>query len=606
MGTYAWATTFLADDWNSPNDWLVVPIDGSTGTVPGAGDDAYIVAGVTVSVTDSRAIATLGLGFNTAFPGSPTVDVNGGALDVTGNVLDQFSYDLPFIGPQSFAGGGTIDLHNAGTLEIGGTADPAITVAFADGSADALLLDSGAYAGRISGFRQGDRIFLNGVQADSASYASGVLTLQLAGVTVATLHVGSGYFSENFVLASAAGSTTITETATPPPPAGSITWLGGIDSDFNHAGNWDQNRQPNAADDVAIGNGDVVRVVNQPVNEVNSLQIAAGATLAVDLGEFTIDNVTTHSRNDGEFDIDSSSAGVALSNQFRNDGLIRLNGPSAQILTNSSTVEIRGSGTIAMHLGTIHGRSAAGTAANPFDTLLNGVGVGNLIHGSGVIGAAFIAASDSLNFINDGTVDADDATAPLRVAGTIVNHAFLESSNGGTLVLAGSVDDTASSAFNGAEILAQAGSTVELDKAIVQGGFVETVDTGRIEVSGDSTLVGPAALFGGAVTVNGLVFIDPGVTLTLTGSIVGAAAIDATQGYLRLNNASVAGDLLVSGPDTHILYGPAPVVPGPLDPDQFVSQRGCARRGRLQQPIERRRWQRRVVTRAPSPSARQT
>ena len=96
-------------------------------------------------------------------------------------------------------------------------------MAFADGSADALLLDSGAYAGRISGFRQGDRIFLNGVQADSASYASGVLTLQLAGVTVATLHVGSGYFSENFVLASAAGSTTITETATPPPPAGSIT-----------------------------------------------------------------------------------------------------------------------------------------------------------------------------------------------------------------------------------------------------------------------------------------------------------------------------------------------------------------------------------------------
>ena len=239
------------------------------------------------------------------------------------------------------------------------------------------------------------------------------------------------------------------------------------------------------------------------------------------------------------------------------------------------------------------------------------LGFGNLIHGSGVIGgAAVIAASDSLNFINDGTVDADDATAPLRVAGTIVNHALLESSNGGTLVLAGSVDDATSSAFNfdGAEILAQAGSTVELDNAIVQGGFVKTVDTGRIEVSGDSTLVGPAASFGGAVTVNGLVFIDPGVTLTLTGSIVGAAAIDATQGYLRLDNASVAGDLLVSGPDTHILYGPAPVVPGPLDPDQFVSQRGCARHGRLQQPIERRNGGDGggVAARAPSPSARQT
>jgi hypothetical protein len=219
MGTYAWATSFLADDWSSPNDWLTVPIDGSTGTVPGAGDDAYIVAGVTVSVTDSRAIATLGLAFNAAFPGSPTVDVNGGTLDVTGNVLDNFLYDLPIIGSQSFAGGGNIDLHNAGTLEIGGTADPAITVAFEDGSADALLLDSGAFAGQISGFLQGDRIFLSNVHADSASYASGVLTLQLAGVTVATLHIGSGYFSENFVLASAAGSTAITETATPPPPA---------------------------------------------------------------------------------------------------------------------------------------------------------------------------------------------------------------------------------------------------------------------------------------------------------------------------------------------------------------------------------------------------
>ena len=211
--------------------------------------------------------------------------------------------------------------------------------------------------------------------------------------------------------------------------------------------------------------------------------------------------------------------------------MISLNGPGAQILTNSSTVEIR----VRQSPCTSEPSTAAVRRAhrpNPFDTLVNGVGFGNLIHGSGVIGgAAVIAASDSLNFINYGTVDADDATAPLRVAGTIVNHALLESSNGGTLVLAGSVDDATSSAFNfdGAEILAQAGSTVELDNAIVQGGFVKTVDTGRIEVSGDSTLVGPAASFGGAVTVNGLVFIDPGVTLTLTGSIVGAAAIDATR-----------------------------------------------------------------------------
>jgi hypothetical protein len=214
MAIYGWK---LVDDsgnpvpeqnWNTPGSWIAYPVANPpvTGTVPTAGDDAFIGAGtvnvsvfgfpfvndyaVTVDVTDTRTVANLGLGgmsitglnlFPTISPvfGTPTVfptvKVTGGSLDVTGNLVDTFggtiSIPLPGFGTQTFsgtfAGGGTVDLASKGTLEVGGTVGADITVDFKDGASDLLQLGAVsaaapfAFGGTIDHFSQGDTILLS-------------------------------------------------------------------------------------------------------------------------------------------------------------------------------------------------------------------------------------------------------------------------------------------------------------------------------------------------------------------------------------------------------------------------------------------------------------
>ena len=86
MATYGWklvddsGNPVPEQDWNTPASWVAYPVANPpvTGTVPGAGDDAFIGAGtvnvsvlgfpfandyeVKVDVTDSRTVANLGLG----------------------------------------------------------------------------------------------------------------------------------------------------------------------------------------------------------------------------------------------------------------------------------------------------------------------------------------------------------------------------------------------------------------------------------------------------------------------------------------------------------------------------------------------------------------
>ncbi len=276
MATYGWK---LVDDsgnpvpeqnWNTPGSWIAYPVANPpvTGTVPAAGDDAFIGAGtvnvsvfgfpfvndyaVTVDVTDSRTVADLGLGgmsitglnlFPTVSPvfGTPTVfptvKITGGSLDVTGNFADLFagtiSIPIPSFGTQvfsgAFTGGGTVDLASKGTLEVGGTVGAAITVDFTDAASDLLQLGGVtaatpfAFGGTIDDFRQGDTILLSSLHTATHfdfNYAGGVLTIAddaAPAVTVASLTVGT-FIPSTFALNAGAGGLAITIGA-PAPPA---------------------------------------------------------------------------------------------------------------------------------------------------------------------------------------------------------------------------------------------------------------------------------------------------------------------------------------------------------------------------------------------------
>jgi hypothetical protein len=269
MATYGWkpvndsGNPVPEQNWNTPASWIAFPATNPpvTGTVPGAGDHALIGAGtvdvstlfgsfsndytVTVDVTDSRTVATLGLGglaitginlFPTISPifGTPTVfptlKVTGGSLDVTGDLVDNFAGTLTLpihnIGTEqfsgTFSGGGTIDIASKGTVEVGGTVGVAITVDYTDGSSDLLKLDGvtsatpAAFAGTINGFKQGDTIALTGLHTTThfdATYAGGVLKIadnSAPTTTVASLKLPGAFTASSFALNAGAGGLAIT------------------------------------------------------------------------------------------------------------------------------------------------------------------------------------------------------------------------------------------------------------------------------------------------------------------------------------------------------------------------------------------------------------
>jgi large repetitive protein len=296
MAIYGWK---LVDDsgnpvpeqnWNTPGSWVAYPVANPpvTGTVPAAGDDAFIGAGtvnvsvfgfpfvndyaVTVDVTDSRTVSTLGLGgmsitglnlFPTISPvfGTPTVfptvKVTGGSLDVTGNLVDTFAgtiaIPLNFVGTQvfsgTFAGGGTIDLASKGTLEVGGTVGAGIIVDFTDGASDLLRLDGVttatpfAFGGTIDDFRQGDTILLSSLHTathfDFNYGVGGVLTITddaAPAITVASLIVNTTS-PPTFALNAGAGGLAITLGAPVPPAPSAPDLMAASDSGLSNSDN---------------------------------------------------------------------------------------------------------------------------------------------------------------------------------------------------------------------------------------------------------------------------------------------------------------------------------------------------------------------------------
>ena len=241
-----------AADWASVTSFETLAIGGTVtaGTVPGTGSNVGLIAGAIdpvafnyytpdpangdpylasnsfpVDVVLNSGSLSLGnlllSGFNeyATIPfigiGSveqfPTLDVEGAALTVTGDILDTASvtfptFNLPFVGGINSAtatGGGTIDLGQGATVDIVGAVAAGITFGFLDGSNNVLEIGGVSkavptgFAGTITGYVPGDTIMLPNVPsfaggiATTATYdvASGVLSITVGDPVVINLNV---------------------------------------------------------------------------------------------------------------------------------------------------------------------------------------------------------------------------------------------------------------------------------------------------------------------------------------------------------------------------------------------------------------------------------
>ena len=135
----------------------------------------------------SAALNTLGLEqANVGGALAPTLDIEGATLDVAGSVVSLYSPSLLPPGPGSFVAnaglfpvpdpppqpGGTIEIGNGGTLEVGGSLDA--TVQFNAGNGNVLRLDSATlpFRGQIFDFTTGDTIDLADVAFGLATGAA--------------------------------------------------------------------------------------------------------------------------------------------------------------------------------------------------------------------------------------------------------------------------------------------------------------------------------------------------------------------------------------------------------------------------------------------------
>ncbi len=622
MTTYGWQ---LADsngnpltgplNWDVSTWWDVYPVSNPpVNGIPGAADSAFITAGtvnvntpfgsyvnaypITVNVTTAQTVATLGLGginidginniFTAPTPATgnptilPTLDVNGGALDVTGNILDNFSGTisvvLPLLGAETFAGtfsnGGTIDLTANGTLEVGGTVGTAIIVGF-DNQADVLKLDgvsntaTSAFAGVIQGFTVGNSIVLShlptlNVVSDSYNTATDMLTVTDSTLgTLASLHVvpGTGqgaYSTGNFKVTKGTNSVTITEAPLPPPP--SFSWKSAVSADWATAADWTPAGPPNAAN--------------------------ADATIAV-TGAYTVTIGAAES-----FVVDSLTFDPATSGVLALNGKLTLGGTLAAMNMSSGTVNL--AGTIAGGALTLTGGllSDTGTGFISSAAFLNGGTVavasgktltlsggetlnGVQIDGPGTLtttGATSITGQSNLDgslvWNNIGTVSAGTVLlvtgAPSATGKVTVNNqagGAIDLTTDGQALF--SVTGGSTLAFNNAGVLSKTGGTgvSNLTTAVTNTGTL-TATSGTLELDAGAVLGGTIGATGaGTLALNGGTFTVGGTTQAISGRLaLEAAFVSITSGKtLTLSGTPNFEGITIVGPGTLATTGAASI-----------------------------------------------
>ncbi len=134
----------------------------------------------------------------------PTLQVSGATLDITGDIVNSATVHFPTINAGFFgtydsataSGGGTIDIQNVASVEVGGTVLSGIDMNFADTDGEKLQLDQpsasgSAFSGLITGMADGNAIILPNVVYE----LNGVITTGVydSGTYTVTVNGSSGF-----------------------------------------------------------------------------------------------------------------------------------------------------------------------------------------------------------------------------------------------------------------------------------------------------------------------------------------------------------------------------------------------------------------------------
>ena len=269
------------------------------------------------------------------------------------------------------------------------------------------------------------------------------------------------------------------------PQISSDSWLGG-------SGNW------GTATSWSLG--------TVPGSGNNALITTSASTVQLNVSS-TINNLTLGGTDVLNFNNNNSltvgGTTITNSNSTGAGGIVMSAGNNLTNLIIGANVTLTGGGTVT--LGNSGNNRIYGSVGT--DVLTN---ANNIIQGSGQIGVG------QMGLVNQGTIDANQATAlTIQTSSGTTNSALLEATAGGNLILNG---DTYTN--TGGTILSSGtGSVVTLLNPTITGGTLNTASGGLIQASGNPTLNGVTNQGTYQLPNDNNTTIEGAITNTNTGSI---------------------------------------------------------------------------------------
>jgi hypothetical protein len=335
----------------------------------------------------------------------------------------------------------------------------------------------------------------------------------------------------------------------------SYSWASSGNGDWNKASNWTPQHVPPAGDTALITASGTYTVTSSRENSVETLEMANGATLAINADDFNLTKGTGSGALAGTIEI-SSAASLVLgtfdqqqdggNTTYKNTGTIIIQ--SGGFLKVKDAVQLNGGGKIVLNG---HGRIEAYELTNSGS--LGQLTNENTISGSGVIASG--ANDPYLIFINaaNGVIDGNGNGANNALAITVADAGF---SNAGLLKASGpsGVLSLGEKIKNSGRIVsASAGAMIQLGTAAIDGGTISTVAGATLQaIEGDNVIhtstpianAGTIACNGGNLTItgsvsnSGVLTVGPGTVLRIDGEVTGGTATIYGTGQIELGGPS--------------------------------------------------------------------
>ena len=476
---------------------------------------------------------------------------SGQVLDITGAI----------------SGTGSMQVDNGATIELGGATGE--TVNYAVGAVATAKLDLPfTFTGTLAGLAPNDVIDIAGINnVTTTSVAGGVLTVTRSSGPNLFLNVSGALAGHNFLISldgsggtnltldppggasaggggtgSSAGGGSPAETSNIPDPP--VTWVGGVDTNFNTAGNWNPASVPGSSDDAIMTVAGVT--VNSGVsNTVNLVDVGATDILNINAGTFNAVNGTGSTGIAGIVNVNNGAI-LQLGGTIANSGTIGDNsaGTNTQIQFTQTTNTLTGGGKVIL---STNSNNLLFTSSGAF-TLVN---VNNTISGSGNIG------NGQGTLTNQGVINANQSAVPLIVntaGNTINNSGTLEATLGGDLNILSPVNNV------GGTIEAIGAGSIVFLQSSVTGGSLITSGGGAIQTSGGSSVLDGLGLH--PVTNGAPIQVANNQAITLLGNVTNNSSINlnstGNNTDLRIGSAIVTlsggGSInLTNNPNNRIL-----------------------------------------------------